>query len=268
VGRRLGQDSGMMLRNLLPFRPKTAIAALLASFVAVSFVVAQEDDGAERPLIAPMPTAPEEGRYLAGDEIEFWVDNQGDEVRLRFADNEEVFYLSGEPSSLGGRVFKYDTGDVALAVSGWGGLTLYTDAVPSGIPAEHTGDAPNLDPRPVTARETQTFAAELSRRLDTELDLEIGFAANWDRISRGNRVRTLAMDSMRNATYALETLSATPMTKAATASRIRIVRVIAAEAPAVKVENDTVTITFNANGEAWDRPSSRAIREAIESAHN
>lgn len=254
------------MRKPLPFRPRFVVAVILASFAVAPFVVAQEDNADERPVIAPMPTTPEEGRYLAGDNIEFWIDTQGDEVRLRFPDKEEVFYLTGEPSSLGSRVFKYDTGDVALAVSGWGGLTLYTDDVPNGIPAEFMGEAPNLDPRPVTARQTQILAAELARGLDRELDHEVGFAADWNRISRGNRVRTLATDSMRNASYALASLSERPESKAATTARIRLVRIIAADAPSVKVENGVVTVTFDANGEASGRPSSRAIREAIENA--
>lgn len=267
MGRRPDQDSGMSLFKRMPFRPRRIVAAVLASFAVATFVVAQEEGGAaDRPIIAPMPSSPEEGRYLAGEDVEFWIDAQGDEVRLRFADNEEVFYLSSEPSTLGGRVLKYDTGDVALAVSGWGGLTLYTDEVPNGIPAELMGEAPNLDPRPVTARETQVFAAELARRLDADLNLEVGFAANWDRISRGNRVRTLATDVMRNASYALANLSVNPELKTQTASTVRVIRIVPADAPAVKVENDVVTISFDANGDASDRPSSRAIREAIENA--
>jgi len=252
--------------------PKFVGAAAIASLIALSAATAQDEGGqdagdpADRPLIAPAAPAPEDGRYLAGENLEFWIDNRGEDVRLRFAASEEVFYLQSEPSSLGGRVLKYDTGEVALAVTGWGGVTLYTDTVPNGIPAELMGEAPNLDPKPVTARETQIIAATLSQRLENEQDLEVGFAANWDRVSRGNRARTLAVDSMRNASYALAELSATPESKSASAARIRVIRVVAAEAPSVSVENDTVTVSFDADGEEWERPSSRAILEAIEAA--
>ncbi|MEY4879953.1 MAG: hypothetical protein RJB62_1422 [Pseudomonadota bacterium] len=218
----------------------------------------------QRLMITPTGPQPEDGHYAAGDEAQFWIDHQGGNVRLRFADSEEIFYLTVEPSTLGGRVLKYDTGDVALAVSGWGGVTLYTKRTPNGIPAERMGNAPNLEPRPVTARETQHFAATLSQNLETEERLNVGFAANWERISRGNRVRSLAIDAMRNASYALSELSENRDTKAAYADRIKVVRIVAAEAAAVEVENEVVTVSFDADGEASDRPSSRAIVDAIQ----
>ena len=37
-------------------------------------------------------------------------------------------------------MLKYDTGEVALQVAGWGGLTLYTANEPGGIPAERADD--------------------------------------------------------------------------------------------------------------------------------
>ena len=237
-----------------------AIASLAVHFAAAA---QEEGDAADRPLITPAAPAPEDGRYIASN-VEFWIDNRGEDVRLRFASSEEIFYLTSEPSSLGGKVLRYDTGDVALAVSGWGGVTLYTDDVPNGVPAEHMGEAPNLDPRPVTARETQIFAATLAQRLEDEQNLEIGFAANWDRVSRGNRIRTLATDAMRNASYALAELASAPETKSASADRIKVIRIVAAEMPGVSVENGTVTVSFAVNGEDSQRPSSRAIIEAIE----
>jgi len=217
----------------------------------------------QRLMITPTGEQPEDGQYAAGDEAQFWIDHQDENVRLRFSDSDEIFYLTNEPSTLGGRVLKYDTGDVALAVSGWGGVTLYTDRTPNGIPAERMGEAPNLDPRSVTARETQIFAAELSQDLETRERLNVGFAANWERISRGNHVRALAVDSMRNASYALTELSANRETKAAYAERIKVVRIVAGDGPEVEVENEVVTVSFDADGELSARPSSRAIIEAI-----
>ena len=69
---------------------------------------------------------------------------------------------------------------------------------------------------------------------------------------------------MRNASYALSELAENRETKAAYAERIKVVRIVAAEAAAVEVQNDVVTVSFDANGEASDRPSSRAIVEAIQ----
>ena len=70
-------------------------------------------------LLAPTPQLPGDGIYLAGD-LMFMVTHLAGQVRLRFTDKDEIFYLVSEPASLGGRVLKYDTGEVALQVAGWG----------------------------------------------------------------------------------------------------------------------------------------------------
>jgi len=239
----------------------------MACLMAAAPAAAQNNTVApQRLMITPTGEQPENGQYIAGEDAEFWIDHRGEDVRLRFADSEEIFYLTSEPSTLGGRVLKYDTGDVALAVSGWGGVTLYTERTPGGVPAERMGPAPNLDPRPITARDTQHFAAELAQELGERDRLRVGFAANWERVSRGNLARTLATDSMRNASYALRELASDRESKSMFADRIRVIRIIAGAAPGVEVENEVVTVSFNADGEVSARPSSRAIIEAIRRA--
>ena len=243
------------------------MAFVAALFVGAPNAVAQTNDvPAWRLEITPALPAPEAGHYYAGEGVEFLVDHNGEagNARLRFVGDEEIFYLSSDPSTLGGRVLKYDTGDVALAVSSWGGVTLYTRSAPNGLPAERMGDAPALDPEPLSAGEVQNFAQTLARTLEERENLSVGFAANWDRISRGNRVRALAADSMRNATNALSELASMAETKSAYAERIKVIRVIASNSTDISVINDTVTISLDANGEPWERPSSRSIIEAIE----
>ncbi len=249
------------------FRPEYIAVVVAALFVGAPAAVAQTNDvPAWRLEITPAVPAPEEGHYYAAEGVEFLVDHNGEDgnARLKFVGDDEIFYLSTGPSTLGGRVLKYDTGDVALAVSSWGGVTLYTRSAPNGLPAERMGDAESLDPEPLSPGEVQGFAQRLARALEERDNLSVGFAANWERISRGNRVRALAADSMRNATNALAELSGMAETKSAYAERIRVIRVIASNATDISVVNDTVTISLNANGQPWERPSSRSIIEAIE----
>lgn len=247
--------------------PGYSVAVVAALFVAAPNAVAQTNDvPAWRLEITPAVPAPENGHYYAGEGVEFLVDHNGEDgnARLRFVGDEEIFYLRSDPSTLGGRVLKYDTGDVALAVSSWGGVTLYTPSAPNGLPAERMSDAPSLDPEPLSAGEVQGFAQSLARTLQERENLSIGFAANWDRITRGNRIRALATDSMRNATYALAELARMAETKSEYAERIKVIRLIASNETDISVTNDTVTISINANGEPWERPSSRSIIKAIE----
>ena len=269
LGGGLGQNSGSNLEKLKAFRPDFILAVVSALFAGAPMTMAQINDvPAWRLEITPTTPAPEDGHYFAGDGIEFWIDHhgEGDNARLRFIGNEEIFYLTSDPSTLGGRVLKYDTGEVALAVSSWGGVTLYTRTAPNGVPVQRMGEAPNLDPAPITAGEMQSLAQTLARALEERESLAVGFAANWERISRGNRVRALAVDSLRNASNALAELASTAETKSAYAERIKVIRVVASNSSGVSVVDDTITITLDANGEPWDRPSSRAIVKAIENS--
>lgn len=257
------------MSKLKIFRSNSSLAVVLALCVCVPMAAAQDNDvPAWRLPITPSVAAPEDGHYFADDDVEFWVDHQGDgeNARLRFVGNDEIFYLTSDPSTLGGRVLKYDTGDVALAVSSWGGVTLYTRNRPNGIPAERMGEAPDLDPAPVRPGQLQDLALEIVDGLEDRENLDIGFAANWERIARGNRVRALTIDSFRNASNALAELASTTQNRAAHAERIRMVRIVLSNTPTVEVRGETVTIAIDANGELWERPSSRAIIEAIENS--
>ena len=92
------------------------------------------------------------------------IDVENDQIRLRFLDSDEIFYLTSEPAPFGGRVLKYDTGEVALQVAGWGGLTLYTEDERGGVPAERADDeTDNFQPAPVTARDVRAFALKLAQ---------------------------------------------------------------------------------------------------------
>src|SRR5262245_5984771 len=113
-----------------------ALAPLFALTIALPSLGAEQAP-AVKLLLPPLAPAPSDGRYLADDQLRFMIDTSDDQIRLRFMDSDEIFYLTSEPAPLGGRVLKYDTGEVALQVAGWGGVTLYTDTERGGIPAEH-----------------------------------------------------------------------------------------------------------------------------------
>lgn len=253
------------MRKPEAFRPILIFAAGLALVLGAPPAAAMEE-APQRLLITPTGPAPENGIYAAGDDIEFLIDHAGSDARLKFSGRDEIFYLTSEPSTLGGRVLKYDTGEVAIAVSGWGGVTIYTESAPNGIPAERTGEAESLELKNVSARDTQIFAAQLSQRLASRDNLAVGFAANWEAISREDGVRALALDAMRNAAYALADLAASRATRGARAAGIHVVRIVAGEAQSISVEGEAVAVTFNAGGGPSERPSSRAIAEAIEAA--
>ncbi len=83
----------------------------------------------------------EPGTYIAGDAVEFALDRLDDFYLLRIEGSPEIFTLKPDPAAMGGRVLKYDTGETAIRVAGWGGITFYSDARPGGLPVSRTGDS-------------------------------------------------------------------------------------------------------------------------------
>ncbi len=232
---------------------------------------------AQSRIAVPAKTVPENGLYFANDALRFLIDHANNQVRLRFLGNDEVFYLSSEPANLGGRLLKYDTGDTALMIAGWGGVTLYTESEPNGLPAERTGDGSALDPQLVGGSRIKRFAAELSQSLSDRFNIAIGFAANWEKLAKDDHMRALASESMRNAAQALEHLVRERGGRTRVA-RISIVRVVEGPTPAVKTGGNILTVVFAPDAGAnaaqavgptqalAGRPSSLAIAKALMSA--
>ena len=124
-----------------------------------------------------------------------------------------------------------------------------------------------LDKRPipgsVPADRIKIFAARLSQRLADRQNLAVGFATNWDLLAEKDDSRALAADAMRNATYALEALSAARALRNALAARIHVVRLVEGPVQGVNLEGEVLEITYAPQDVPHARPSSRAIAEEI-----
>lgn len=212
-------------------------------------------------LIAPQQI-PRDGTYSVGDKTEFIIDHLGDQVRLRFSGSDEVFYLSSEAAPLGARVLKYDTGDAALRVAGWGGVTLYTPEERTGAPAEYNDVVHNVDPPPVPAKDVKRFAAGLAHQLNGTGDLIIGFAADWDVLAESSGVRELVCDAMRNTTYALEQVATGPA-RIAIADHVHVVHIIEGARVFAQLRGGVLTVMVAPKMGEAGRPSSLAIAHAL-----
>jgi Domain of unknown function (DUF4908) len=255
------------LRETQAARPLAFLRVLaLAPVLALTFAppsLGADEPPAVRLLLPPLAPAPADGRYMADDQLRFRIDLQDDQIRLRFIDSDEIFYLTSEPAPLGGRVLKYDTGEVALQVAGWGGLTLYTENDRGGVPAERADDeADGFEPVAVTAKDLKGFALKLAQDLAVAHDFGIGFAADWTELAQSDGVRALAVDAMRNAAYALGNLAQGPE-RDAIEDRFHLVRVIAAAEPGAKIEDGVLVISYTPEGGPSARPSSRAIARVL-----
>jgi hypothetical protein len=161
AGGRSGQWAGSetQLREIRAVRLLVSSIVALALVSGAGFAVAAQDNAPSRLIGASQPL-PRDGTYVTDDRLTFVVDRRGDSVRLRFDGGNEVFYLSSEAAPMGGRVLKYDTGAVALKVAGWGGVTLYTAAAKSGLPAEYSDTAQTVDLPAIGEKDVKPFAAK------------------------------------------------------------------------------------------------------------
>ena len=203
------------------------------------------------------------GSYLAGDKIAFTLDAAGASYLLRLAGSPEVFVLNQDPAAMGGRVLKYDSGETALKVAGWGALTLYVSSVPDGLPAERTGDSTPPASAPVSLVEVQSAAIDAARHLSETRHLNLHFMADWSMLSANPATRAFALDSMANAARGIDRFVASPAARDAVARRIDTVAVSPSARPTTSLNGHTLIVTFNSGRGYLGRASSLAIARTL-----
>lgn len=203
------------------------------------------------------------GIYLAGDNVRFTLVNEGDNFLLRFDNNPEVFVLYTGHASLGGRILKYDSGETVLQVAGWGGMTLYTDASPTGLPTVRTGDATAPAPPNISLSDMQNAAEDETQHLAYTRGLRLGVSADWQALAGNGAMRALAFDTMENTVRGLDRFSYSAGGREALAHRIDSVMIEAAAKPTLMLKAKTLIVTFNPARGYEGRASSRAIARAL-----
>ena len=205
----------------------------------------------------------EPGTYLAGDRVGFNIDAAGQNFYLRFAGAPEVFVLYQDRVAMGGRVLKYDSGETALSVSGWGGVTLYVSSAPAGLPAERTGDSSPPSPMPVSIQDIQSAAADEAQHLSYTRRLSLSFTANWNVLSGDGPARSFALDTMENTARGIDRFAASAAGRDAFAHRVETVAFEEASRPTITLNVRTLVVTFNPARGYIGRASSRAIDRAL-----
>ena len=239
--------------------------AALALGALLSFpAVAADPPPSRLPAAHASPLLPD-GLYTANDQLLVYVDHGQGQVRLKFADSDEVFYLSNEPGALGGRILKYDTGELALQVAGWGGVTLYTPELKSGVPLELADVTDDLTPEPLSPDGLKRLASICAQDLAAHNDLTIEFSGDWDALAHSDGARALAADAMRNAAAALSHAAKGPKRPAIT-EHLHLVRLGNGAKSSASVQKGTLVIEFAPQDGAGARPSSLLIAETLDAA--
>lgn len=243
-------------------RPFHAVAAALAlALVALAPAHAQSSLAAR--LANDRLGAIKPGRYEAGDNTRFTLDRENNHYLLRFAGDREVFVLYGDHASLGGRVLKYDSGKTALMVSGWGGMTLYTDARPGGLPATRTGESKPPAMSDVSLAAIKAAARDEAKHLAYVRRLTLRFAADWPRLAGDASLRALCFDAMENAARGIDRFAARPAGYRALNGHVATVMMAASGKPTLQRKDKSLIVTFDPRRGYAGRASSRAIAKAL-----
>ncbi len=229
------------------------VAALLAAGAVQHPVLAQD---IRSRLSADRLGDVEPGQYQAGDRLDFVLAPDGNRYLLKFATRNEVFVLSADRASMGGRMLKYDSGAMAAQVAGWGGLTLYPDDAPNGLPAVRTGDALPMVPQEVTLDQLQNAADEAGRALN------IAVTADWTDFASDAQARAIGMEALDNAIRGVE-LFVAGRGRPGIAGYVDTVKLVPDTRPALVLADKTLTVGFDPKNGYAGRLSSRAVAQTL-----
>lgn len=236
-----------------------ATGPVLAQDAAAPFGQASGDLMSSR-LSAEKVGDVETGTFSTDDNnLTFSLAPYGEHYLLRFSDSPENYVLTVERILLGGRVLRYDTGVTALRVSVWGGMTVYTESAPSGLPATHVSDD-IAAPRPPVSR--NDFAAALTdeeSHLAYTRQLHLRFSADPKILAGTDDNRGLAFDAMVSAEAGIERLLGAPTGKDALSRKFDMVRIVQGQKSGITVNGKTLLVSYVPASGAVGRESSRAV---------
>jgi hypothetical protein len=204
----------------------------------------------------------EPGKYSAGDNITFTLRRWNEKFLLQLTGDPEVYVLSAGQASLGGRVLKYDSGATAMHISGWGGMTLYTDDSPSGLPAMRLSDADLPPPMTTKLNDLKKAANDEAAHLEYVRGVKLAFTADWDRLAGSPSLWPIAFAAIEHAGRGIERFTANRQAMLAI-HRVGTVRIAMGPGPALAFAGRTIVITFNADNGFMGLASSRAIARQL-----
>ena len=201
------------------------------------------------------------GTYQAGDR-RFSLDRYQNAFLMRFAGQPEIFVLYANYGAMGSRVLQYDSGAIAIQVAGWGGMTIYTDDQPEGLPTSRVGDSSAPVLPAISMQQIQSAADDETGHLSYVRGLKINFSADQNAVGDSN-VRSLAFDTMENAARGIDRFTANPAAKGVFGQRVSSVRIVVSDKPYIRIDNRVLTVTFNPHTGYFGRASSNAISFAL-----
>lgn len=216
-------------------------------------------------LAAERVSAVETGLYSTDGKDSFTLQAYGrGKYLLRFTGGNEQFVLTMERGSLGTKWLKYDTGAMALRVSVWGGLTLYTRDNTGGVPATRQGDAPAAATLSVSAPEFQTALSDEASHLAYAQKVSLKFSADPAVLAADPEVRGRAFDALVNAAQGIERfVTQSPGARQSLIKRVNQVKVAEGGKPTISMVGQTLLVSFVPSEGHEGHASSLAIEQEL-----
>lgn len=250
---------------------KTAFTLSVLLLASGSPALAQPDAGPGVPpgmalRLQSERTGPvQPGLYSAGDSGSFTLEQYGaGRYLLRFSGHSENFVLTIERASLGAKLLKYDTGTTAIRVSVWGGVTLYTQDAPQGVPATFQNATPPAPTLAISAMELQTAVNDEASHLTYVQNIALKFSADPAVLAADPETRGRAFDALTNAAVGIERfLAANPMARPVLTKRINSVKVAEGGKPTVTLVGQSLLVSFVPGEGHEGHASSLAIQQEL-----
>lgn len=207
----------------------------------------------------------ESGLYTAGDgNISFTLEPYRDgRYLLRFPGSPENFVLTVDRGSLGARTLKYDTGATAIHVSVWGGMTLYTQDAPGGLPVTRQADVPPPQLLVVSAPELQAAMGDEASHMIYVQRVTLHFSADPSVIASDSETRGRAFDTLTNAARGIERFIANTAARLNFTRRVHDVKVTEGARPTVMISGQTLLVSFVPGEGHEGHASSLAIQQEL-----
>ena len=250
---------------------KIVCTSLLLLLAGTPLAQAQSDappgtpPGMASRLAADRAGAVQTGRYNAGDSGNFTLESYGSgKYLLRFSGRGETFVLTTERGSLGVKLLKYDTGTVALRVSVWGGLTLYTQDAPQGAPATFQAPTQPSTVLSINNAELQSALNDETNHLNYAQNIALKFSADPAVLAADPETRGRAFYALINAATGIERfLAATPAARPLLVKRVNSVKVAEGGKPTIALLGQTLVVSFVPSEGHEGHASSLAIQQEL-----
>lgn len=202
--------------------------------------------------------APVVGRYVVERGPGFVLDRSNTTTPLlKFENSEEIWVLQARPSGRGDMVFVNDAGDVVLRSTRLGGLTIFTQDRPQGMPVALRGAA-----KPIP---TDIYMSPVSflKRLKEAGEQITDAAPSFKKISvsADDAAAPLLAEAAMLTAQAVQ--NAVKRRKAATVNTLERLVLRDGPQPGVSMDRGVLTVTVTPSMGVAGRPSSEKIAKAL-----